>query len=58
MIVNYAKTQKVDGIICGHLHSPNLKNIEGVIYGNSGDWVDSCSALVEDINGELTIIKL
>ena len=41
-----------DGVICGHLHIPAIKTINGVVYMNSGDWVQSGSALVEYPNGE------
>ncbi len=49
----YAAQQGYDGIICGHIHRANLCHIEGAIYGNTGDWVESCSALIEDERGEL-----
>lgn len=46
-----------DGIICGHLHTACLKDYEGLTYCNLGDWVDSCTALVETDDGELKIIS-
>lgn len=51
-ITNHAKKFNVDGIICGHIHHLDLKTVNGVIYLNSGDWVESCSALVELETGE------
>ena len=45
-----------DGIICGHLHVPKIDMIEGVLYCNDGDWIDSCSSLIETHEGELQLI--
>jgi UDP-2,3-diacylglucosamine pyrophosphatase LpxH len=44
-----------DGVICGHIHRPNVERIDGVMYCNDGDWVEHCTALVEDRNGELRL---
>lgn len=52
---SYARTHGYDGVICGHIHRPNLCRINGAIYCNSGDWVESCSALLEDASGELQL---
>ena len=46
----------VDGMICGHIHRPEIREIDGVTYCNDGDWVESCSALVEDRDGRLRLI--
>ena len=45
-----------DGIICGHIHHPEIKMIDNVVYMNDGDWVESCSALVEHYSGEFEVI--
>lgn len=47
------KKQGFDGIVCGHIHQPAMKEINGVEYYNTGDWVESCSALMEDSNGKI-----
>jgi UDP-2,3-diacylglucosamine pyrophosphatase LpxH len=52
-----AKSRKCDGIICGHIHQAAIKNIEGIEYLNSGDWVESLTALVEDNEGNWKIIQ-
>ena len=39
---------RLDGIVCGHIHRPEIRDIDGVLYCNDGDWVESCTALVED----------
>ena len=46
-----------DGIICGHLHYPVMRELEGILYCNDGDWVENCTALVEDLAGELHLIR-
>lgn len=51
-----AKAKGCDGIICGHIHQPANKYINGVHYLNSGDWVETMSALVEDFNGNWQVI--
>ena len=56
-MVSYAKQNGYDGVICGHIHKSEISIIDGVIYMNSGDWVESKTALVEDYNGEWSIIN-
>ena len=51
-----AQKQGYDGIICGHIHQPELRKIGDVIYCNDGDWIESCTALTEDRNGWLEIV--
>ena len=55
-LVNEAKKKGYDGVICGHIHRPIIKNINGMLYCNDGDWVESMSALVETYSGELKIV--
>ena len=45
------------GVVCGHIHKPQIKDINGVTYCNDGDWVESLSALVETLDGQLKIIE-
>ena len=52
----YVKHTGYDGVICGHIHRADIKSIEGVAYMNTGDWVESCTALVETFEGEWKII--
>lgn len=56
-LVAEARRHGVDGVICGHIHHPELQRIGNVEYANSGDWVESCTALVEDFNGQLKILR-
>lgn len=55
-LVKVAKARKCAGIICGHIHQPAIKTINGIEYLNSGDWVESLTALVEDVEGNWKII--
>ncbi|RJG01945.1 UDP-2,3-diacylglucosamine diphosphatase [Noviherbaspirillum sedimenti] len=52
-----AKKKGLDGVICGHIHKPEIRDIDGITYCNDGDWVESLSALVEDLNGELRLVS-
>lgn len=47
----------VDGVVCGHIHRPEITKLNNVIYCNCGDWVESCSALVEHHDGSLELIR-
>jgi len=55
-LVDYARRKFYDGVICGHIHFAEIKNIEGIQYLNCGDWVESCTALVEHFDGHFEII--
>jgi UDP-2,3-diacylglucosamine pyrophosphatase LpxH len=50
-----ARARGLDGVVCGHIHRPNLADIDGVLYCNDGDWVEHCTALVEERSGELRL---
>ena len=52
----YCKKRGFDGVICGHIHHAEIKNIDGVMYMNDGDWVESCTALVEHHDGRWEIV--
>ena len=55
-LANYARINHADGIICGHIHSAALDIVENVEYMNCGDWVESCTALVEHVNGTWELV--
>ena len=55
-LVCLAKIKKCDGIICGHIHQPAIKQMGSMVYMNSGDWVESLSTLVETKEGEWQLI--
>ena len=52
----YCKKRGYDGVICGHIHHAEIKDIDGVAYMNDGDWVESCTALVEHHDGRWEIV--
>jgi UDP-2,3-diacylglucosamine pyrophosphatase LpxH len=54
-VAHEARKRGVDGVVCGHIHRAEITEIDGITYCNDGDWVESCSALVEDMNGRLAI---
>jgi hypothetical protein len=52
-----ARRRGVDGVICGHIHHAVMRNDFGLTYINCGDWVESCTAVVEHFDGRLEIIR-
>ena len=55
-LVNVCKKNSYDGVICGHIHHAAIEDYEGITYHNCGDWVESCTALVEDHDGNISLI--
>lgn len=51
-----ARRRGVDGVVCGHIHKAEIRQIGGVLYCNDGDWVESCTALIEHRDGRLEIL--
>ena len=56
-VAREARKRGVEGVVCGHIHHAEKKIIEGIEYYNCGDWVESCTALAEDDEGEISIIQ-
>lgn len=54
--VHHARERGLDGIVCGHIHWAAIKQIDGLLYANCGDWVDSCSAIIEHLDGRLELV--
>lgn len=54
--VERARQLELDGVICGHIHVPRIEWINGLLYANSGDWVENCTALVEEANGHIGLL--
>jgi UDP-2,3-diacylglucosamine pyrophosphatase LpxH len=52
-----AKKRGADGVVCGHIHHAELREIDGIVYANDGDWVESLTALVEHADGRLEIVE-
>ena len=57
IVAREAAARGVDGVVCGHIHHAEIRRIGGVLYLNDGDWVESCSALVEDAHGNMEILR-
>lgn len=55
-VAHAARDQGVDGVVCGHIHSAEIRQIGDITYYNDGDWVESCTALVEDHAGTMRIV--
>jgi len=55
-VAREAKARNVDGLICGHIHRPEISTLEDTIYLNSGDWVESCTALLEHHDGSIELV--
>lgn len=56
-VVRYAREYQVDAVLCGHIHTPATRKIGEIEYLNTGDWVESCTALVEHYDGRLELIR-
>jgi UDP-2,3-diacylglucosamine pyrophosphatase LpxH len=52
-----ARRRGVDGVICGHIHHPTIRNLDGITYVNTGDFVESCSYVVEHDDGRLEVLR-
>ena len=56
-VADEARRRGVDGVICGHIHKAEMRQIGDITYINDGDWVESCTALVEHFDGRLEILE-
>lgn len=56
-VIYHIRERKLDGAICGHIHWPVIKEVGGLSYLNCGDWVDSCTAIVEHPDGRMELVK-
>jgi len=55
-VATEATRRGVDGVVCGHIHHAEIREMNGVLYCNDGDWVESCTALVEHFDGRLELV--
>ncbi|MFM7227358.1 MAG: UDP-2,3-diacylglucosamine diphosphatase [Betaproteobacteria bacterium] len=55
-LADEARKKGLDGVICGHIHKPEIREIDGILYCNDGDWVESLSALIEEPTGQLKLV--
>src|SRR5262249_47714411 len=55
-VARHARERGMAGVICGHIHAAAMRDVDGVMYINCGDWVDSCTAVVEHVDGSMELI--
>ena len=51
-----ARSRGFDGVVCGHIHHAEIRDVDGILYMNDGDWVESCTALVEHFDGRMELV--
>ncbi|MEQ9815756.1 MAG: UDP-2,3-diacylglucosamine diphosphatase [Azospirillaceae bacterium] len=56
-LIAEARRRGLDGVVCGHIHTAETRTVDGLVYCNDGDWVESCTALVEHHDGRLELIR-
>jgi UDP-2,3-diacylglucosamine pyrophosphatase LpxH len=56
VVAHAAGSRGVDGVVCGHIHTAEMRDIGGVHYYNDGDWVEGCTALVEHFDGRMELL--
>ncbi|GEO80417.1 UDP-2,3-diacylglucosamine diphosphatase [Pararhodospirillum oryzae] len=55
-MADLARRRDLTGVICGHIHQAEMRDVDGILYCNDGDWVESCTALVEHYDGRMEIL--
>lgn len=56
-VIRTVRERGLDGVVCGHIHSATIRHVDEVLYVNCGDWVDSCTAIVEHPDGRLELVE-
>ena len=56
-VIRAVRSRGLDGVICGHIHSAAIREVGGLTYINCGDWVDSCTAIVEHFDGRMELVE-
>ncbi|MET0069009.1 MAG: UDP-2,3-diacylglucosamine diphosphatase [Candidatus Thiodiazotropha sp.] len=56
-VIHTVRERNLDGVICGHIHHAVINEMDGLVYANCGDWVESCTALAEAPDGSLKLIR-
>jgi UDP-2,3-diacylglucosamine pyrophosphatase LpxH len=57
VVAEEARRNDVDGVICGHIHHAVMQDVDGIHYINTGDWVESCTAVIENFDGKFELIE-
>jgi UDP-2,3-diacylglucosamine pyrophosphatase LpxH len=55
-VVKYTKQKDCSGVVCGHIHTPVIKELDGITYHNCGDWIEHCTLLVEHLDGRMELV--
>jgi UDP-2,3-diacylglucosamine pyrophosphatase LpxH len=55
-VAREARKRGLQGVVCGHIHHAELRDVDGILYANDGDWVESLTALAEHADGKLEIL--
>jgi hypothetical protein len=56
-VIRAVRERGLNGVICGHIHSATIRTVDRIEYINCGDWVDSCTAVVEHFDGRLALVR-
>jgi UDP-2,3-diacylglucosamine pyrophosphatase LpxH len=56
-VIRAVRDRGLDGVVCGHIHSATIRKVDGLEYVNCGDWVDSCTAVVEHLDGRMELVR-
>jgi len=56
-VAREARNRGAQGVVCGYIHHAEMRDIDGILYCNDGDWVESLTALAEHADGQLEIIE-
>jgi UDP-2,3-diacylglucosamine pyrophosphatase LpxH len=56
-VIHAVRGRGLDGVVCGHIHSAVIRQADQVCYINCGDWVDNCTAIVEDFDGKIALVR-
>ena len=56
-LIQFAIKSGMDGVICGHIHRPEIRHVSDIVYMNCGDWVENCTALAEHFDGRIELIR-
>ncbi len=56
-VIHAVRERGLDGVVCGHIHNAVVREVDGLLYVNCGDWVDSCTAIVEHLDGRLELVE-
>jgi UDP-2,3-diacylglucosamine pyrophosphatase LpxH len=57
LMAMHTRKRRCDGVVCGHIHTPAVKALQELTYYNCGDWVESCTALVEHDDGRIELVR-